>query len=166
MRKFENLLPRYRVTLVKEAEATFTSYPRYANSLDLFQSFREEFAVLVEASDRAGLEEILHPYLKERLKAWLKARPVAGEGDLGAEAIREVRGANRSVGHGEAGLALDLVGRDARRAELRDDHPPVRDHTAELFALDAPHQLGRAEGSFAGGAPDVDSLGVERKDPS
>ena len=42
MKKFENLLPRYRVMLVKEAEDTFTSYPRYQNSLDLFQSFREE----------------------------------------------------------------------------------------------------------------------------
>ncbi len=46
MRKFENLLPRYRVMLVKEAEDTFTSYPRYQNSLDLFQSFREEFTAL------------------------------------------------------------------------------------------------------------------------
>jgi DNA repair protein RadC len=46
MKKFENLLPRYRVTLVKEAEATFTSYPRFQNSRDLFESFREEFAAL------------------------------------------------------------------------------------------------------------------------
>ena len=46
MRKFENLLPRYRIMLVKEAEDTFTSYPKFQNSRDLFQSFREEFAVL------------------------------------------------------------------------------------------------------------------------
>lgn len=46
MKKFENLLPRYRVMLVKEAEATFTSYPRFQNSRDLFESFREEFAAL------------------------------------------------------------------------------------------------------------------------
>ena len=46
MKKFENLLPRYRVMLVKEAEDTFTSYPRYQNSRDLFESFREEFAAL------------------------------------------------------------------------------------------------------------------------
>ena len=46
MKKFENLLPRYRIMLVKEAEDTFTSYPRYQNSRDLFQSFREEFAAL------------------------------------------------------------------------------------------------------------------------
>ena len=46
MRKFENLLPRYRIMLVKEAEDTFTSYPKFQNSRDLFQNFREEFAVL------------------------------------------------------------------------------------------------------------------------
>lgn len=46
MKKFENLLPRYRVMLVKEAEGTFTSYPRYQNSSDLFRSFREELAAL------------------------------------------------------------------------------------------------------------------------
>ena len=46
MKKFENLLPRYRVMLVKEAEGSFTSYPRYQNSRDLFESFRAEFAVL------------------------------------------------------------------------------------------------------------------------
>ena len=46
MKKIENLLPRYRVMLVKEAEETFTSYPRFQNSRDLFESFREEFSVL------------------------------------------------------------------------------------------------------------------------
>jgi DNA repair protein RadC len=46
MKKFENLLPRYRVMLVKESEETFTSYPRFQNSRDLFESFREEFTVL------------------------------------------------------------------------------------------------------------------------
>jgi hypothetical protein len=46
MTKFENLLPRYRVMLVKESEETFTSYPRFQNSRDLFESFREEFTVL------------------------------------------------------------------------------------------------------------------------
>ena len=46
MKKFENLLPRYRVMLVKEAEDTFTSYPRYQNSRDLFENFREEFTAL------------------------------------------------------------------------------------------------------------------------
>ncbi len=46
MRRFENLLPRYRVLLVKEAEDTFTSYPRYQNSCDLFENFREESTAL------------------------------------------------------------------------------------------------------------------------
>ncbi len=46
MKKIENLLPRYRVMLVKESEATFTSYPRFQNSRELFESFREEFAAL------------------------------------------------------------------------------------------------------------------------
>ena len=46
MKKFENLLPRYRIMLVKEAEDTFTSYPRYQNSRELFDAFREEFTAL------------------------------------------------------------------------------------------------------------------------
>ena len=46
MKKFENLLPRYRITLVKEAEDSFTNYPRFHNSRELFESFREELAVL------------------------------------------------------------------------------------------------------------------------
>jgi DNA repair protein RadC len=46
MKKFENLLPRYRIMLVKEAEDTFTSYPRYQNSRELFENFREEFTAL------------------------------------------------------------------------------------------------------------------------
>jgi DNA repair protein RadC len=46
MKKFENVLPRYRIMLVKESEDTFTKYPRFQNSRELFESFREEFAVL------------------------------------------------------------------------------------------------------------------------
>ena len=46
MRKLENLLPRYRVMLVKEAAGTFTSYPRFQNSRDLFENFREELSTL------------------------------------------------------------------------------------------------------------------------
>ena len=46
MKKFENLLPRYRIMLVKEAEDTFTSYPRFENSRELFENFREEFTAL------------------------------------------------------------------------------------------------------------------------
>ena len=46
MKKFENLLPRYMIMLVKEGEDTFTSYLRFQNSRDLFESFREEFAAL------------------------------------------------------------------------------------------------------------------------
>ena len=44
MKKFENLLPRYRVMLVRESAETFTSYPRFHNSRDLFETFCEEFA--------------------------------------------------------------------------------------------------------------------------
>ncbi len=46
MKKIENLLPRYRVMLVRESAETFTSYPRFQNSRDLFENFREEFAAL------------------------------------------------------------------------------------------------------------------------
>ena len=46
MKKLENLLPRYRIMLVKEAEDTFTSYPRYQNSRELFETFREELSAL------------------------------------------------------------------------------------------------------------------------
>ena len=41
-----NLLPRYRIMLVKEPEAAFTTYPRYGNSRELFEAFREEFSTL------------------------------------------------------------------------------------------------------------------------
>jgi len=46
MKKFDNVLPRYRIVLVKESEDTFTKYPKFQNSRELFESFREEFAVL------------------------------------------------------------------------------------------------------------------------
>jgi DNA repair protein RadC len=46
MKKFENVLPRYRIMLVKESEDTFTKYPRFQNSRELFESFREELAAL------------------------------------------------------------------------------------------------------------------------
>jgi DNA repair protein RadC len=47
MKKFNNnLLPRYKIMLVKEPEAVFTSYPRYGNSRELFEAFREEFTTL------------------------------------------------------------------------------------------------------------------------
>jgi DNA repair protein RadC len=46
MKKFENTLPRYRIMLVKESEDSFTVYPRFQNSRDLFESFREEFSAL------------------------------------------------------------------------------------------------------------------------
>ena len=36
---------------------------------------------------RAGIEEILHPYLKERLKAWLKARPSTSADRVIKEAV-------------------------------------------------------------------------------
>ncbi len=46
MKKFENVLPRYRIMLVRESEDTFTKYPKFQNSRELFESFREELAVL------------------------------------------------------------------------------------------------------------------------
>ena len=46
MKKFNNVLPRYRVTLVRESEDSFTKYPKYQNSRELFDGFREELAVL------------------------------------------------------------------------------------------------------------------------
>jgi DNA repair protein RadC len=46
MKKFENMLPRYRIMLVKESEDSFTTYPKFQNSRELFQSFREELAAL------------------------------------------------------------------------------------------------------------------------
>jgi len=42
MKKFENVLPRYRIVLVKESEDSFTSYPKFQNSRELFDCFREE----------------------------------------------------------------------------------------------------------------------------
>lgn len=46
MKKFENVLPRYRIMLVKESEDTFTKYPKFQSSHELFESFREEFSML------------------------------------------------------------------------------------------------------------------------
>jgi DNA repair protein RadC len=43
--RFENVLPRYRIMLVKESEDTFTKYPKFQNSHELFDSFREELAI-------------------------------------------------------------------------------------------------------------------------
>jgi DNA repair protein RadC len=42
----DKLLPRYRIMLVKEPEAVFTSYPKFGNSRELFEAFREEFSAL------------------------------------------------------------------------------------------------------------------------
>lgn len=41
-----NTIPRYKVTLVKESEISLAAYPRYGNSRDVFEAFREEFAQL------------------------------------------------------------------------------------------------------------------------
>ena len=40
MKKFENVLPRYRIMLVRESEDTFTRYPKFQNSRELFDCFR------------------------------------------------------------------------------------------------------------------------------
>ena len=44
MDRFKDTLPRFRITLVKEAEDSFTCYPQFRNSKDLFENFREEFS--------------------------------------------------------------------------------------------------------------------------
>ncbi len=46
MKKFENVLPRYRIMLMRESEDTFTRYPRFQNSRELYDSFREELSAL------------------------------------------------------------------------------------------------------------------------
>jgi DNA repair protein RadC len=46
MKKFENVLPRYRIMLVRESEDSFTKYPKFQNSRELFDCFREELAAL------------------------------------------------------------------------------------------------------------------------
>lgn len=46
MKKFQNVLPRYRIMLVKESEDTFTKYPKFQHSRELFENFREEFSAL------------------------------------------------------------------------------------------------------------------------
>jgi DNA repair protein RadC len=46
MKKFQNLLPRYRIMLVRESEDTFTKYPKFQNSRELLETFREELAAL------------------------------------------------------------------------------------------------------------------------
>jgi hypothetical protein len=49
MKKFENMLPRYRIMLVKESEDTFTNYPKFQGSRELFESFHQEHAAQVIA---------------------------------------------------------------------------------------------------------------------
>lgn len=46
MTKFENVLPRYRIMLVRESEDSFTKYPKFQNSQELFEAFRDEFVEL------------------------------------------------------------------------------------------------------------------------
>src|SRR5512139_3016241 len=46
MKRFQNVLPRYRIMLVKESEDTFTKYPKFQNSRELFDCFREELSAL------------------------------------------------------------------------------------------------------------------------
>jgi hypothetical protein len=46
MKRFENVLPRYRIMLVRESEDTFMNYPKFQNSRELFDCFRQEFAAL------------------------------------------------------------------------------------------------------------------------
>jgi DNA repair protein RadC len=46
MKKFENVLPRYRIMLVREAEDSFTKYPKFMNSRELYDCFREELVAL------------------------------------------------------------------------------------------------------------------------
>jgi len=46
MKRFQNVLPRYRIMLVRESEDTFTRYPQFQNSRELFNCFREELSAL------------------------------------------------------------------------------------------------------------------------
>jgi DNA repair protein RadC len=43
-----NIVPRYRVALVRESQIELSSYPRFSNSASVFEKFRAEFA----AADR------------------------------------------------------------------------------------------------------------------
>jgi DNA repair protein RadC len=46
MKRFKNVLPRYRIMLVRESEDFFPTYSKFQNSPDLFDCFREELAAL------------------------------------------------------------------------------------------------------------------------
>jgi DNA repair protein RadC len=46
MKKFQSILPRYRIMLVRESEDSFTKYPKFQNSRELFETFREELVAL------------------------------------------------------------------------------------------------------------------------
>jgi DNA repair protein RadC len=46
MKKFQNVLPRYRIMLVRESEDSFTRYPKFQNSRELYGCFREELVAL------------------------------------------------------------------------------------------------------------------------
>lgn len=46
MKRFKNVLPRYRTILVRESEDNFTRYPKFHNSRELFDCFWEELVAL------------------------------------------------------------------------------------------------------------------------
>ncbi len=46
IKKFQNVRPCYRIMLVRESEDSFTKYPKFQNSRELFDCFREEFSAL------------------------------------------------------------------------------------------------------------------------
>jgi DNA repair protein RadC len=46
MKRFKNVLPRYRIALVRESEDSFTRYPKFQNSRELFDCFRAELTAL------------------------------------------------------------------------------------------------------------------------
>ena len=71
----------------------------------------------------------------------------------------------RSEDHPEPGHCLDGMPGYARRTELGHDDGPVRDDILQACCHDAPCQLIRAEGSLAGGAPDIDAFGVKDQNP-
>src|SRR5450759_227143 len=85
--------------------------------------------------------------------------------ETGIDIGRQILGLDRTVTNAEAGEFLDRVGGHARSPQLGEDQQPMADDLFQAARFDPSDQFLRTEGSLSGGAPDVDSLSVERQDP-
>ncbi|MPM86274.1 hypothetical protein SDC9_133363 [bioreactor metagenome] len=79
--------------------------------------------------------------------------------------LRQVDGAHRTVDDPESAGGMDFVRRNSGSAQLRHNQGAVRYQFGQARNGYPVDQFRRSERAFAGGAPDVDALGVEYQQP-